>query len=455
MTMPEVVTCPQCRKTVQIPQHLLGTSVKCPACGGRFTAALGNPRRAGDPGRSGDKAPWWIFALIGSGLAVLLLLLACGSVGFFVWQVSRGVSEVARSISPPANLDEALAALQSEDVFRKQFALSYLEQSRVDEHRRAEVVAALTPLYHRADPATHDPAGRALARWAGKDDAPLLLKMLDEPSGSLRHAVVEALGRLKEPKAAAPIARMLPDFFQRDLTSRALAAIGPPAEKEVVKYYFDNDLSTREEARKLLAGYGTQNGVILTQAVVELRGSDQLRRQAVVEWLAQVPPEEDHRAAVAAALDSVLTAGDPWLREAAIRALRGWVTRDNVPTLVNIVGEAGFDPHANSMRESAMSLLGRLKDERGAEAVAARLPDVFAAVTAEKALSNMGPVAEKAVTPYLTHNDAQVRERAWHITGAIGTKESLPALKTLAAKESDYRAGPAAQNAVAAIQRRD
>src|SRR5262249_27776144 len=155
MTMPEVVTCPQCRKTVQIPQHLLGTSVKCPACRGRFTAALGIPRRSGDPGRSGDKAPWWIFALVGGGLAVLLLLLLCGGVGLMAWRVGNGiregVEEAANALRRPESVDEALTVLKSGDQWRGQLALDYLREAPVEEGRRAEVAQAVTPLVTRSD----------------------------------------------------------------------------------------------------------------------------------------------------------------------------------------------------------------------------------------------------------------------------------------------------------------
>ncbi|MBI1913804.1 MAG: hypothetical protein HYS12_03490, partial [Planctomycetes bacterium] len=36
--MPETLTCPECQRKVRLPDHLIGKRVKCPSCGGTFTA---------------------------------------------------------------------------------------------------------------------------------------------------------------------------------------------------------------------------------------------------------------------------------------------------------------------------------------------------------------------------------------------------------------------------------
>src|SRR5437867_928663 len=42
--MPDIVACPQCRKALTVPDHLLGSQVQCPGCGTVFTAgADANP----------------------------------------------------------------------------------------------------------------------------------------------------------------------------------------------------------------------------------------------------------------------------------------------------------------------------------------------------------------------------------------------------------------------------
>jgi hypothetical protein len=36
--MPDTIACPQCRKSLSVPESLYGTQVQCPACGAVFTA---------------------------------------------------------------------------------------------------------------------------------------------------------------------------------------------------------------------------------------------------------------------------------------------------------------------------------------------------------------------------------------------------------------------------------
>jgi len=36
--MTEIITCPKCRRTLQVPEHYLGQTVECPQCGHQFVA---------------------------------------------------------------------------------------------------------------------------------------------------------------------------------------------------------------------------------------------------------------------------------------------------------------------------------------------------------------------------------------------------------------------------------
>src|SRR5262245_58674071 len=48
--MPEIVQCPQCSRSLRVPDDLLGKKVKCPTCNGMFVAELGGaaPKSAPD-----------------------------------------------------------------------------------------------------------------------------------------------------------------------------------------------------------------------------------------------------------------------------------------------------------------------------------------------------------------------------------------------------------------------
>src|SRR5262249_36837619 len=43
--MPEVVACPHCNKKLRVLDELVGAAVRCPSCGGQFTASAETPRQ--------------------------------------------------------------------------------------------------------------------------------------------------------------------------------------------------------------------------------------------------------------------------------------------------------------------------------------------------------------------------------------------------------------------------
>ncbi len=47
--MPEIITCPDCGRTLRVPDHLLGKKVKCPSCQVLFTASAGSPSKVSRP----------------------------------------------------------------------------------------------------------------------------------------------------------------------------------------------------------------------------------------------------------------------------------------------------------------------------------------------------------------------------------------------------------------------
>src|SRR5262249_57951004 len=71
----------------------------------------------------------------------------------------------------------------------------------------------------------------------------------------------------------------------------------------------------------------------------------------------------------------------------------------------------------------------RLGEYRRAEPIAKRLDDRIDRHRAAEALKALGRKAEKAVLPYLTHADWQVRWEACKVLTAIGTKASKTALE--------------------------
>jgi hypothetical protein len=202
------------------------------------------------------------------------------------------------------------------------------------------------------------------------------------------------------------------------------AALAVATRKEPIK------LLTDDEMDKLLADLATQDGS---------------KAPAAADRLAKVFPNEERRAEVARALEKLTTHWQFNARSSAAHALVVWAIPDNMPALIKML-----DDTVPSVRAEAMNALAALKDERGARAVAKMLTSLPDRGNAAKALETMGPVAEKAVLPFLTNPDAQVKVEACHILKAIGTQDSVAALQT-AAQDKNRLVSQAAQDALTAL----
>jgi hypothetical protein len=182
----------------------------------------------------------------------------------------------------------------------------------------------------------------------------------------------------------------------------------------------------------------------LNQLLADLKGGDIIRRMNAAKRLGQMAPN-NRRAEVARALETALTDNHFFVRMDAFNALGVWGSAENVPAVVAAVNHPDV-----STRNSAMQLLGKWKDVRGAEPVAARLPDGLSRHNASQALQAMGKIAEAAVSKYLSHPDVFVRREACLILRAIGTRASLAALQE-AARDGNGLVSGAAAEAIKAI----
>ena len=327
----------------------------------------------------------------------------------------------------PRDVADALDFLRDAgDASRRKRGADWLGRAPVDEARRKEVAAALEPVLSDGDLFTRQAAARALATWATRDSVPALLKAVEWEAGGIADPAVDALVRLKDERAAAPLARMLPNFFRRQAAVRGLTALGPAAEKEVLAYLHHKDFGVRTEVERILKAYNTTDAALLTQGVADLKAVDGETRHLAAEWLARARVDADRQKEVALALDPLLADGYPQAREAAAKALGTWATADNVPSLVRALQSP--DRRAWQVKDRVLEVLGNLKDARAAAPVAALLTNLPDRGRAKQCLIALGPVAEADVIPYLTNADLGVRHDAARILGEIGTRKSLPAL---------------------------
>jgi HEAT repeat protein len=247
-------------------------------------------------GKAGTIAIVVVFG--GLGLALLLVLLACG--GTFFWftrSVGKKTDELidnARKNQPPFNpqppgfpfgpptppvhgVADALRELHSGDGNRQTAAARWLETQPVDAGRRQEVARALEPLLDDRNGGTRLAGMKALLRWCGPENVPAIVRLLEsDPTGfdgdECRKRAIDALVKLKDPRGAPAVARNWKQPFEREWTRRSLEQMGPAAEAAVRPYLEDPEFGVRVEACRTLKRIGTRQSLpALEEALANTR----------------------------------------------------------------------------------------------------------------------------------------------------------------------------------------
>jgi S1-C subfamily serine protease len=188
----------------------------------------------------------------------------------------------------------------------------------------------------------------------------------------------------------------------------------------------------------------------IEKAIAELKSSDASVRKGAVDRLAKMyAPHPKLRADVAKLLEPLLIDKDFWTRQSACQAMSIWAGPENVKGLI-----AAIEQDDVMTRRAAMPVLTRFKEPAAAPAIAKLLLGLGERGEASKALKAIGPAAEKAVIPYLTHKDPWVAAEACHILKDVGTKESITPLEAVLENKPHFIVAPAAKAALEAIQAR-
>ncbi len=398
------------------------------------------PRRSGRESKGGSGT---VLAIVGG--VVVVLLLVCGGAGYGIYAFLRAGADAVEQAANNANngapaagnpfnpqaqkvntIDDALGQLKSADARDRQEAANWLARAPLDAARQRDVALALDRLLAEPDVNSRYAAMRALKTWAVADNVPALVKALNEqkldgvPADPNKDAIA-ALGRLKDARGADAVCRFMTNVFSRDAAVDALRQMGPAAEKSVLKYYFDRDGGVREKARVLAQGYGTRDAAVIAQAVEDVRqGAHKDTRREAARWLKAARVDPQQQAAVASALAAALADTDNDVADAAMDALDTWANADSVPALTRLVENPATGGRQDNMRRRAMALLGKLRDVRGAEPVAARLLNNADRRAAGDALIAMGPVARPAVEKYATNPNQAVRREVERVIASYG-----------------------------------
>ncbi len=187
--------------------------------------------------------------------------------------------------------------------------------------------------------------------------------------------------------------------------------MGHNAENAVLVYVFDDDKETRLRASELLAEYGTLSMKIVGEALGRLNSKSPKAQQTAAVWFANNPPvDEKQQADVARALSGLLVDLSPQVNALALHALKLWATRDSLPQLVAF---AKRHEKARICPPELIDVLAQFPEETAAEAIALQLKIRDNRGRAVQALLNLsGPVAIKAVLPYIDHPDVEVQKAA-------------------------------------------
>ncbi|MBE3069645.1 MAG: HEAT repeat domain-containing protein, partial [Planctomycetes bacterium] len=142
----------------------------------------------------------------------------------------------------------------------------------VDPKRRDEVSKALVPLLSETEQWGKMDGLKALAVWWTADALPAMIKCTQDKDFAVRWAALDALGQVKDVRAAEAAADCL--ATDRGAAAKALKAIGSLAEPALIKRLRDTDRAVRVEACKILGEVGTRRSL---PALTALKNDKELK----------------------------------------------------------------------------------------------------------------------------------------------------------------------------------
>jgi hypothetical protein len=312
---------------------------------------------------------------------------------------------------PSTLIAAARRRLESNDPEKQRLAAAWFADNPPDnDSEKGEVARLLAGLLGDLSTEANGQALRGLKHWATWDCLPQLVNFAQrlEKAGATKEvaanksALIDVLAQFPDETAAEAIALQLKDPAQRGKAAQALVKLGSVATGTVLQYLNHPDEGLRKEAGSLCRLLKIPADRQLGQTLVDLADARKTRSRAALQHLARLRPDEANRARVSKALNALLLDSDAGIRDAALDAVRGWVTPENTATLLKLLGSL----HGERMA----------RDARTGEKIA-------------RALISIGSSVEEAVIPLLKSSDALVRRQACWILSEIGTEKSVSPLK--------------------------
>jgi hypothetical protein len=409
-------SCPKCDKHLRVKDEFGGRRVRCVCCG-RAQRAPAGPTPAA-PARKSGIPRIFVWGAGGALLAAAVFLVVF--------------------LFTPGEVDQKLKDLNGADAEKSKQALEWLAAADPQDSQRARTTAALEALLFDGDVHGNLDSGRLLRtylHWAGKDNVPAMIRMVQNPTlpgwdAAKAGLVMEALGKMQDGRAAEALAEKLPDPALHAQAVNALELLGPTAENAVMDYVFDDDPDVRLRAGRLLADYGVKPGMIADEAVSRLQsGQADVRRGAVVWFVDNPPAGEAQKSEAAKPLARLLDDLSPAVRGRALQALKLWATKDCLPELLAYARREQTDASGDPR---LIDVLTRIPDEGAAEAIALQLANPRTRDQAVRALLSFGPAAAPAVLPYINDPDDGARNAARDLCQRLNVSEDRQREQTLA-----------------------
>jgi hypothetical protein len=332
--------------------------------------------------------------------------------------------------TPKTIADEAFARLKSPQADVRHSAIGwFVENAPNDDRQKADGAKLLGKLLVEQSPDVCAKVLQALKTWASKDCLADLAEYARREQKAVAGSpeLIEILAQFPDPTAAEAIAFQLPNNNTRAQASQALLKLRPPAADNAVLHYINHpDLAVQKEARGLARLLKISDERQLDQTLADVADSQIARSRSALHHLAQIRPDDASRAKVSKALNTTLLEPTRGLSDESLNALRIWSSRENIDTLLNMLGP--YDKSGMGRNARVIEFLGALKDPRAADTLANGLEHGRERSLVSKALRTIGPGAQDAVARYLDSLNEATRIEACRILGEIGTSKSLDAL---------------------------
>lgn len=174
----------------------------------------------------------------------------------------------------------------------------------------------------------------------------------------------------------------------------------------------------------------------IDQALLSVKAASPNERRQAAQTLAQMQPEDRHRAVVARKLAELQPDPDLFARQSIAGALSLWATPNEVPVLIKYL-----DDENPFVRTEALKHIGRLRDPRLVAPVIKCFQEFMSRRDAGKALRDMGPMVEKELLPLLVRkerDDVFLRAEVVKVLKDVGTSQSVPGLQAVVAEKNFF-----------------